>query len=160
MASDAQRQHLRALMRYTLGHERQIHYAQIRPMRTVHLSEHDMRHRLDSGGALTMDCSEGVTCLCKWAGLHDPNGHGYDGTGYTGTLLAHLPHYSDPSKARTGALVVFGPGAGDHVCMVLEPGRDPLLWSHGQERGPIAIRFSAEKAWQRRPATFLRIGEL
>jgi len=113
MASDAQRDHLRSL----------IHYAQIRPMRTVHLSETDMRHRLDHGGSLTMDCSEAVTCLCKWAGLHDPNGHGYDGSGYTGTLLSHLPHYSDPRKARLGALVVFGPGAGDHVCMVLQPSR-------------------------------------
>ena len=160
MASDAQRKHLHALMRYLLAHEPQIHYAQIRPMRTVHLSETDMRHRLDSGGALTMDCSESVTCLCKWAGLHDPNGHGYDGTGYTGSMLDHLPHYTDASKAKVGGLVVFGPGTGDHVCMVLEAGSDPMLFSHGQERGPIAIRFSAERAWHRRPATFLSIAHL
>jgi len=147
-------------MRYLLGHEPHVHYAQIRPMRTVHLSETDMRRRLDHGGAITMDCSESVTCLCKWSGLHDPNGHGYDGTGYTGTLLAHLPHYSDPSEAKTGALAVFGPSPGDHVCMVLEPGHDPLLWSHGQERGPIAIRYSAEKAWHRPPAVFLSIAHL
>jgi hypothetical protein len=147
-------------MRYLLGHEPAIHYAQIRPMRTVHLSETDMRRRLEHGGALTFDCSEAVTCLCKWAGLHDPNGHGYDGTGNTVSMFGHLPHYSDPSRARLGALVDFGPGGADHVCMVLQPGSDPVLWSHGQERGPIAIRYSAEKAWHRKPATFLSITHL
>jgi hypothetical protein len=160
MATAAQRQHLLALMRYTLAHEPQIHYAQVRPMRTVGLTEAHLHTLLNAGHSITMDCSEAVTCLCKWAGLHDPNGLHYDGQGYTGTLLAHLPHYSDPGRAHIGALVVFGPGHGDHVCMVMERHADPMLWSHGSEHGPRRVRFSVERAVHRRPATFLSIAAL
>jgi hypothetical protein len=41
--------------------------------------------------------------------------------------------------------------------MVLEPGDDPLLVSHGQEKGPFAIRFSQENKAQGLPATWLTI---
>jgi hypothetical protein len=160
MATDAQRRHLHGLMAYTLQHEPQIHYAQVRPMRTVHLTEAELHLLLANGGTVSMDCSEGVTCLCKWAGLRDPNGHHYDGSGYTGTLLARLPHYTDASKAKVGALCVFGPGSGDHVAMVMEPGKDPLMWSHGYEGGPRKVRLSAERAIHRKPATFLSIAAL
>lgn len=147
-------------MRYLLEHEPRIHYAQIRPMRTVHLYEQELHTRLEHGGSITMDCSEAVTCLCKWAGLRDPNGLGYDGQGYTGTMLRHLPSYADPRGANVGALCVFGPRPGDHVAMVLEPGPDPLLWSHGYEGGPRTVRFSHERAIHRPPAWFLNISHL
>ena len=160
MATDAQRRHLHQLMGYLLAHEPQIHYAQVRPMRTVGLSEAQLRQRLDAKGYISMDCSEAVTCLCKWAGLRDPNGNHYNGSGYTGTLLAHLPHYSDPRKAKVGALCVFGPGTGEHVAMVIEPGATPVMWSHGGESGPIRISFERERALHRRPATFLSIAAL
>src|SRR5437868_14540651 len=88
--------------------------------RTFALSEQDLEHVLSAGGGVTMDCSEAVTELCRWAGLRDPNGLGYRYAGYTGTLLAHLPHYSDPAAAYPGALVVYGPGTGEHVSMVYE----------------------------------------
>jgi hypothetical protein len=161
VATTAQRRHLHDLMRYTLAHEPQIHYAQVRPMRTVRLSEAELHTLLGHGHTITMDCSEGVTCLCKWAGLRDPNGLHYDGQGYTGTLLSHLTtHYTDPHRAKVGALCVFGPAPGDHVAMVMEPGSDPLMWSHGYEGGPRKVRFSAERAIHRRPATFLSIAAL
>jgi hypothetical protein len=160
MATEAQRRHLHDLMRYLLANEPAVHYAQVRPMRTVGLYEQDAARRLDGDGSLTMDCSEAVTCLCKWAGLHDPNGHHYDGSGFTGTLLDRLPHYSDPHRAMVGALVVFGPGTGDHVCMVMEPGDDPLLWSHGFEGGPRKVRLSVERQIHRKPVTFLSIAAL
>lgn len=160
MTTQPQRQHLERLMRYLISKEPQIHYAEIRPMRTIHMNENVMRFKLDQDGAITMDCSEAVTCLCKWAGLHDPNGLSYDGAGFTGTLLQHLPHYSKPSLAMVGALVVFGPGSGEHVCMVLERGQNPLLFSHGMERGPLAIRLSAERKWHNLPVTFLSIAGL
>lgn len=147
-------------MAYLLDHEADIHYAQVRPMRTVHLSESQAVHSLQHGPGLTMDCSESVTCLCKWAGLHDPNGLGYSGRGYTGTLLDHLPHYSKPAGAEVGALVVFGPGTGDHVAMVMEPGTDPVLWSHGEEHGPRRVPLSIERAVHRPPVTFLSIASL
>jgi len=147
-------------MRYTVAREPQIHYAERRPMATVRLSEAQLYTLLDHGGAITMDCSEGVTCLCKWAGLHDPNGRGYDGSGYTGTLLAHLRHYSEPAAAYVGAIVVFGPAPGDHAAMVMARGGDPLLWSHGFEGGPRVVPFTVERSVHRSPATFLSIAPL
>jgi len=147
-------------MRYLLEHEPQIHYAQIRPMRTVALSEAQLDTLLNHGHGITMDCSEAVTCLCKWAGLHDPNGLGYDGSGFTGTMLAHLPHYSNPTAAGIGALCVYGPPPGDHVAMVMQPGDDPVMWSHGGEGGPLRVRWSVERAAHRKPYTFLSITHL
>src|SRR2546423_615721 len=129
-------------------------------MATVRLSAGQPGSILSHHGSVTMDCSEGVTCLCKWAGLHDPNGLGYSGDGYTGTLLNHLPHYSEPSHAYVGALVVFGPGTGDHVAMVMQRGANPVLWSHGSEGGPRAVTLSVENAIHRKPTTFLSIAHL
>lgn len=160
MATQAQRAHLHALMRWTREHEPLIHYAQIRPMRTSHFHEQELADLFETGHAISMDCSEGVTLLCRLVGLRDPNGRGYDGTGYTGTLLTHLPHYAKASAAGVGALVVFGPDDGDHVGMVDTPGTDPLLWSHGAEGGPRLVRLSAEKAVHRPPTTFLSIAAL
>lgn len=153
MATAAQRAKLHSLMLDLLAHEPEVHYAQIRPMRSVKLARPVY--------PLTMDCSEAVTCLCKWAGLRDPNGLGYNGSGYTGTLLGHLPHYHDPAAALVGALVVFGPGTGEHVAMVLEPDHaNPLLWSHGGERGPIRVRLHDEAQDHHPPVTFLSISAL
>jgi hypothetical protein len=160
VATDAQRRHLHGLMGYTLANAALIHYAQQRPMDCVRLTETQLRAKLDAGRSISLDCSEAVTCLCKWAGLHDPNGLHYNGSGYTGTLLAHLPHYSDPTKAKVGALCVFGPAPGEHVAMVMEPGANPVMWSHGGESGPIRISFERERAVHRRPATFLSIAAL
>ncbi len=107
-----------------------------------------------------MDCSESVTLLCRLADLDDPNGLNYNGQGLTGTLLGHLRHYSNPRAANIGALVVFGPGTGHHVCMVRRPGVNPLLFSHGQERGPFFISLSEEAKYQPKPVTFLSIAGL
>lgn len=148
-------------MDFTYRERARIHYAQRRPMPTQHLhSLHLLQQALQSPRGVTMDCSEGVTLLCHIAGLDDPNGFDYDGHGFTGTLLHHLPHYADARNAKIGALVVFGPGSGDHVCMVRQPGANPLLWSHGQESGPIYISLREEARYQRPPITFLSIAKL
>jgi hypothetical protein len=147
-------------MLYTYAKRVQIHYAEQRPMDVVKLSEKQLRATFSAGRSVSMDCSEGVTALCKWAGLRDPNGNHYNGYGYTGTMLGHLPHYSDPRRAKRGALCVYGPGNGDHVAMVCEPGSDPLMWSHGSESGPILVRWSVERDFHRKPATFLSIAGL
>lgn len=160
MATTPQRAHMAALMRWLIDHEPQVHYGQRRPMKTAAIREQQLADLFASGGSIIMDCSETVTLICRLAGLADPNGQGYDGSGYTGTMLATLPHYQDPRRAATGALVVFGPGAGDHVCMVLEPGADPLLFSHGQERGPLTVSLSVERGYHRPPVTFLNVSGL
>lgn len=141
--------------------EPRVHYGQVRPMVTAKIrDEAALRRALARPAGITLDCSEIATLLCRLAGLADPNGRGYDGSGYTGTMLEHLPHYDDPRRANIGALVVLGPGTGEHVCMVRTPGPDPILFSHGWEGGPALIRFSAERAYHRPPATFLAISGL
>lgn len=156
------------LMRWLIANEPKVSYRQTRPMTTRGYTEQTLADRFTNGGTITMDCSEAVTLICRLAGLADPNHLGYNGAGYTGTMLTSLPHYTDPKAAGVGALVVFTSQKkpdGDHVCQVVEPGADPLLFSHGQNAGPIAIRLSDELAAQRRihgdsTAVFLRVAAL
>jgi hypothetical protein len=128
--------------RWGIRNEALIHYAMVRPI--------PLRRALP----LTTDCS-GFATLCYYlAGAGDPNGLDYIGQGYTGTLLRHMRHVGR-AAARPGDLVVWGRYPGHHVALVLEADEDPLLCSHGQERGPLAIRFSEEDETQPRPATWL-----
>ena len=150
-------------MDYLVRHEPNVHYAQVRPMvtRSIHTLV-ELHTAVERSKGLTMDCSESVTLLCKLAGLKDPNGLNYNGAGWTGTLLDHLPHYYAATSAGIGALVVFGVGnpSREHVCMVRRTGSDPLLFSHGQERGPFFIPLSVEKRYHSAPYTFLSIAHL
>ena len=58
----------------------QIHYAQVRPM--DHLNKVQVL-------PWYTDCSEFVTTVYHWAGAPDPNGFGYSGYGFTGSMLDH-----------------------------------------------------------------------
>jgi hypothetical protein len=130
---------------------------------TWKLSWASAQSRLKNGAHLCFDCSQSITQIFRWAGVGDPNGLGYKYPGYTGTMLHHLRHYADPHKARTGALVVFGPGTGEHVCMVVEPDPnhgDPLLFSHGQAHTAGPIRLSVERHYHHAPVTFLDVSRL
>jgi hypothetical protein len=153
------------LMSLLLTHEPQVNYPlhDIRGAKdaaTWRLTEAQLRTKLASGGHIMFDCSQAVTQICKWAGLDDPNGLDYRYAGFTGTLLAHLRHYSDPRSAAMGAIVVYGPGTGDHASMVYEPGANPLLWSHGFDGGPVLIRLSEQRKHHRAPVTFCNISRL
>lgn len=159
MATGAQREHLKAAMLFLIAHEPLVRYAQIRPMRTAHLYEQQTADLFAAKRSITMDCSESVTLLCRWAGLQDPNGRGYDGYGFTGSLLSSLPHIQQ-KDIGVGSLVVFGSGTGHHVCMVLEPDSDPLLFSHGSERDPTKVRLSVERQYQPPGVVFLSIAHL
>lgn len=133
------------LARWGIQNEGRIHYQQLRPVDGI-----DRPHKLP----LHTDCS-GFSTLCyKWAGADDPNGGKFTGA-YTGTMLTHCRHIPR-SAVRPGDLVVWGAYPGHHVALVLEAGPDPLLCSHGQEKGPLAIKFSVESAYQPSPATWLR----
>ncbi|MFN2627968.1 MAG: peptidoglycan-binding protein [Gaiellaceae bacterium] len=128
-----------------IANESQIHYQQLRPIDALHEAR-----RL----ALRTDCS-GFSTLCyAWAGAPDPNGLAYCGAGYTGNLLHNMQRIPQ-GAVQPGDLVVWGAYPGHHVALVLEAGPDPLLCSHGQERGPLAIRFSEESKYQPAPATWL-----
>jgi cell wall-associated NlpC family hydrolase len=129
-----------AAARWGIANEPRIHYGEVRPV--------PLARRLP----LTTDCSGFVTICFFLAGAPDPNGLGYSGQGYTGTLLEHLV---STGELKTGDLVVWGAYPGRHCAIVLEPGEDPLLASHGQERGPVAIRYSDECALQPARVTWL-----
>ncbi len=81
------------------------------------------------------DCSGLVTCCFYRAGQPDPNGRAYDGQGFTGTLLDHLPHIS-LGEARPGDLAVFGDAPGRHVVIIVGTGSDPQCISHGKQGDP------------------------
>ena len=167
MATAAQRHHMHGIMDLLSRYGSQLDYPphDVRgPLdsRTFNLSEQQMEHVLAAGGRLMGDCSEFATEICKWAGLADPNGLAYRYAGYTGTMLAHLPHYTDARHALTGALAVFGRYPGHHVVLVKEPDAhkgDPLVWSHGRP-GVDVVRLSEMAARQPSPVTLLSIAHL
>jgi cell wall-associated NlpC family hydrolase len=129
------RQKIVAAARWGIANEPRIHYGQVRPM------------PLGQVLPLTTDCS-GFATLCYFvAGAPDPNGLDYNGAGWTGTMLRHMETV-EPGEARRGDLVVWGAYPGRHVAILLERGDDPLLCSHGSERGPVAIRYSDECRYQ------------
>ena len=101
---------------------------------------------------ITCDCSAFVTICYNWAGAPDPNGQGYNHTGYTGTLLAHGQQIS-VSQAVPGDVIVYGPGTGWHTAIIVEAGNDPLTVSMGQQGDPNYVRVSQDG---RQPQTYLR----
>lgn len=98
------------------------------------------------------DCSAFVTYMFSWAGAPDPNGLNYNGTGYTGTLIANGQQLGGAQDAQPGDLVIYGGGTGDHVALITEAGGDPLTVSMGQEGDPNFVRVSQDG----RPARFFR----
>ena len=102
---------------------------------------------------LATDCSAFATLCYCWAGAPNPNGSGvYDARqpAYTGSMLDRCRRIPK-SAAKPGDLVVWTPpGRGQHVCIVVAAGPDPMLVSHGDDTGPKQLRFSAEDGYQRR----------
>lgn len=98
------------------------------------------------------DCSAFVTLMYNWCGAADPNGLGYNGTGYTGTLLGHGQAIS-LSPVVPGDVIVYGPGTGEHTALIVEAGPDPLTVSMGQEGDPSYVRVSQDG---RQPQRYLR----
>jgi peptidoglycan hydrolase-like protein with peptidoglycan-binding domain len=103
-------------------------------------------------GAIFADCSAFVTYCYSWAGVSDPNGLGYNGTGYTGTLLAHGTPIT-LAQVQPGDVIVYGPGTGWHTALIVEAGPDPLTVSHGQQGDPNYCRVSQDG---RQPQRYLR----
>ena len=139
-------------------HAAQVHYppGDVRTHRATEIQTDKDLVRALGDGKFEYDCSQVVEILWRVAGLRIPPALV---NGYTGTIL-ELPIYDDPAKARIGAACVFGPGTGEHVSMVMEPGPDPLLWSHGFDGGPIKIRLSVERRFHSPPVTFCSIAHL
>jgi Putative peptidoglycan binding domain len=82
-----------------------------------------------------MDCSSGVTYLYFDADLPDPNGLGYNGLGYTGTLAVHGER---AAGREIGDLHFYGGGhPWSHVSMELGNG---FAFSMGSDSGPHLLR--------------------
>lgn len=138
--------------RWGVANQAAILYGEVRP---IPLAAYKARHL-----PLTTDCSGYVTCCYYAAGAGDPNGLGYDGQGYTGTLLTHLPHISR-AQAEPGDLAVYGAYPGVHVVMLLQaglvPAPGPLVASHGVPWAPQIMPLDHMSAgFPGRPVTFLR----
>lgn len=72
------------------------------------------------------DCSGFVVLMAKWAGCKtDPSGQHYDGEGYTGTI-AEFCNVIEAAQAEPGDLVMFGPGTGKHVALIVGKGPDGI----------------------------------
>lgn len=163
MATAAQRAHVVHLIDSLRPHAAQLDYPpgdqrDSRDAAFWHMSEQTAEHVLTAGGRLQFDCSEFGAWVLKCAGLW----HWAD-PGYTGSHLELLTqHYSDAKIARPGALVIFGPGTGDHECVVYKADAEhgnPLLAGHGRP-GFDVERLAAVAARHRPPVRFLSIAHL
>lgn len=153
-ASHGVRQVMRREMLWGLRNEPQIHYppGDVRKEANFVPVDEWVAHKLP----ITLDCSESAVAIAKASGAPDPtnSGYGHHGLMFTGTMLAHAQAkglFIHQGDLQVGDYVIFGPGTGDHVCSVLGEGADPLLFSHGQDAGPISIRLSVERSFHRMP---------
>lgn len=80
------------------------------------------------------DCSSFATWLYWQAGLPDPNGFGYNGFGYTGTLVNHGQRVWT-NEAPIGALTFYG-GGYPYSHVVIRISRAGRVISNGNEAGP------------------------
>jgi hypothetical protein len=147
-----------SLMHLLIANNPRIHYpAGDKRTMTIHdIATMEQLQQQINGGRLTIDCSQSVTLIAHVAGAKDPNGGNWKSDGYTGTLLDGCQHITK-SQIQAGDMCVFGGGTGHHVCMVMQVGNDPLLFSHGQENDPIAISQSVEARYQPPGLTYLRL---
>lgn len=121
-----------------------IHYSQARPMTHLGVSPEQ---------GYTADCSGFATSAFYWANkwtpfpVADPNGRGYDGYGYTGTLWWENRRRRVPldRKFFVGDLALYGPSLDrtGHVVICCANGdADDAVWaSHGSEAGPYFVRL-------------------
>ena len=132
------REKMRQWMNWALRNTASIHYAQSRPIPLKAGKAHKL--------PLTTDCS-GSTTICAYsAGLPDPNGRKYNGTGYTGTLRDHCKEIKR-SQLRVGDIIIYGRGTGTHVVIVYNiTDTDIIVFSHGQESGPRLYTHSIQMA--------------
>jgi len=134
----------------------------------IHYPPHDDRAPGETAAAIErwqehelpimLDCSEYATCIAAAAGAQDPTktGWGAKGSVYTGTMLTGCREIQK-NQLKPGDFVVFGPGTGEHTCVVLsvEDPDEPLLTSHGQDIGPIRITLTEESHFHDEPVRFL-----
>lgn len=114
-------------------------YRQVRPMpKTLFPKQHGLVENFEDA-FVYIDCSAFVTLAYKAAGAPDPNGRGYDGSGYTGTLWAHGTLTTDP---QPGDLCFYGDPAAtnSHVNLYLGDGKAMNMGPSAGLSGPIPVK--------------------
>jgi peptidoglycan hydrolase-like protein with peptidoglycan-binding domain len=164
LASFARRQKVRDRMvaeqRWAIANCDQIHYPlhDVRkPGETADAVERWQNHELP----ITLDCSEFAACIAAAADAPDPTGtsFGVRGPVFTGTMLSHCREIQQ-RDLKPGDYVVLGPDTGKHACVVLsvDDPANPILTSHGQEKGPLSIALNDESGAHPPPVRFLSAG--
>jgi hypothetical protein len=125
--------------RRSIANEPKIHYQQRRPMKCLGIPPEN---------GFTADCSEHSTAAYFWAktktgiAVPDPNNSGYNGYGYTGTLVNN-PRVS--GSYQVGDLAIYGSSSGstEHVatCYVAGDSSSAVWCSHGSEAAPYAVKL-------------------
>jgi len=117
----------------SIANEPKIHYSQNRPM--THLG-------VPPSKGFTCDCSGHATGCFYEAGYPDPNKSGYNGYGWTGTLVSN-PKCSAPYKIGDMGLYGTSESNTTHVVTCYVPGSaNASCWvSHGSEGGPYSVQL-------------------
>lgn len=143
----SQRQLIVQFCHWAIANTRSFHYAEIRPIPRV---KKQTLPRLP----VTADCSGFATMAYAFAGAKDPNGNGFDGEGFTGTLLRHLKR-TTLAKLKPGDIGIFGcksVPAGHHAVVVTAVHARTYAGvecaSHGGENGPFLISAADEARYQ------------
>jgi hypothetical protein len=138
--------------RYLYRNRARMGYAEVRPMLSFHTPAHTVP-------AHPTDCSESLSMVARIAGAPTP--YVKDNFGFTGTMLATLPHISF-SQTRRGDFAVYvapeRPG-GDHVVMLMQGGRhrhNPVVWSHGRPGVDMMPLSEMTAGFPGREVVFLR----
>lgn len=130
-AASGIRERIVAAARFGANNRGRIHYTQ------SSLRMYGVRHRIRIPRVTPYeDCSSFAT-WCYWhAGAKDPNGLGYAGYGFTGTLAQHGKRVTTP---KPGDLIFYGSGPPySHVAVYIGKG---LCVSHGSEAGPMILNY-------------------
>lgn len=125
--------------KYLIAHRSLVNYSQAVRMQIVRVPVRFNPPALTR--YIYEDCSSSITGLYWLAGLPDPNGLGYNGYGYTGTMAAHgrvvWQRGQSLGLLRPGDLIFYGGGwPHHHVTMYLGGGR---VFSHGTNTGPFNL---------------------
>lgn len=130
------RQVIASYCRVTIVYADRWHYEQYRPMRSFGVPP-------SVGGR--SDCSEHATAA-RYAArervnlpVADPNGHWFDGYGWTGDMLSHNRGRTVVGDFEVGDLALYD----GHVTTCYEPGNAAVaaFCSNGSEEGPFGTRL-------------------
>jgi hypothetical protein len=140
------RQNMVSNCQWAVAHRDQFTYAEIRPWpitppRTL---------------PITTDCSGFAEMMARWSGAADPSGAGFDGSGYTDSMLDHSPHIPR-AETQPGDFAVFGLNPSQHIVLMQSAadGNGAMCVSHGRQGDPVEVPLSQEIVAQ--PITFLRL---